>query len=1187
MLKKRTVDKRFVDYIFLTGLPTDFRINPKEPELTDQLSSSEDKSEKVFIKEEHSNDKDNDDFTEEEVRVPKARENDTMTTKENGTVTRNIDRLSLNFTPFIDMTDTSIFSNFISETTTTSTSNISAPDNSDSNTSSKLFERYSKDLVTNDDESKKLYDSLLESIRMNISKFDQERDEFLKSLGKGVKIPSIVTGKSFNKSSNDDGDDGSECESVISVKNKLLKDIDEVDSILSFSSNDIQEKSSDTRHSYQNVVPQQPSSKQNVVESDTIVHPLKQKISPKLLSRYPKYDYPKEGAFPAYVPMFCFPNDIMIRESDTCPTTTFHGFVMTQEDGSQRYGVCLTTFEPIPDDLFEELYEQQKTWREAKMSLSEIEYAEHLNEKIRIERKRMETARAKILLQGLKSSKELEEIEKEKIDATEKLALYNELLQPIKLGVLDKSNLWIPKCIGIVSHLPWHDVLKDWLCAVVMPMIEGLKEKNETIKSLIPLERYIVNLVHEIPLPPPGKLQVALSVNDLTFFCTRPALNQMPIMKDFSLYPLFRSLSIKNIITLFEVALAERKILIISSYLDMLYLVAHSITYLIYPFYWQGVFIPVLPARLMACLQAPVPYIMGIERQYKGIDLLPEDACILDVDKDTILMAELPIQVPSRQRKKLIKSLEKYSPLHTHYNVPLGVPAFVQQAYPNGRFMPVSNRSKMYDKTGDRIGSVVGMPSRAIPLALSMSSSFDPENGLMKPNSNGEIDQALHFAPIYNPDNYSSNNSSSSSVSDLFDYYCNNSDLGLSNTSIKTQSNIVRSSVSMSNINLGNNNNSTRTIQRRFSNFVSPSFSNKTENIRNLDKFGRKTKQRFSSITGGARNSIMTFKNKALTRKSFSINILNGGDSQSNSVSNNSSVISPPTSPYSTNYSDSLFDDTSSKIYSNNKLPPGISPEKNYIPKEGHLMTLLPPDIEEFGHKSGINTWMMEGLACSVCRDSLGINTVYKCEGCSIMIHDECLNDIVNPCIPASFDESKISEAFLRLFASLLKDYRYFLANKINRSGTDSRACETVDNGFGAVEDANELFKKDLFLKTVDKDAKAFLSNLLDSQSFSQFITERAIRESEDYDIRYFDEIIKAKLNRSKLKLSKESTSFLDDTSFDISQTVRAMKPNEEGLDELGFEGYICLPDCFDPELICTPRPVRDGWANGFGKGWR
>ena len=102
----------------------------------------------------------------------------------------------------------------------------------------------------------------------------------------------------------------------------------------------------------------------------------------------------------------------------------------------------------------------------------------------------METARTSILLQGkVVSNKELEEIAQERSDAKEKLALYSELLQPIKLGVLDKSSLWVPKCIGIISHLPWHDVLKDWLCAVVIPMVEGLKERNDPIKSLIPLER--------------------------------------------------------------------------------------------------------------------------------------------------------------------------------------------------------------------------------------------------------------------------------------------------------------------------------------------------------------------------------------------------------------------------------------------------------------------------------------------------------------------------------------------------------------------------------------------------------------------------------------------------------------------------------------------------------------------------
>jgi hypothetical protein len=130
-------------------------------------------------------------------------------------------------------------------------------------------------------------------------------------------------------------------------------------------------------------------------------------------------------------------------------------------------------------------------------------------------------------------------------------------------------------------------------------------------------------------------------------------------------------------------------------------------------------------------------------------------------------------------------------------------------------------------------------------------------------------------------------------------------------------------------------------------------------------------------------------------------------------------------------------------------------------------MVLLPPDIEAYGQKSGINTWMMEGLACGICRNSLGINPVYKCEGCSIMIHDECLNDVVYPCIPACFDEPKVSEAFLRVFSSLLRNYRSFFTNN-----TSCDADGTHDNEFETVEDINELFKKDLFLKTSDKDEK-------------------------------------------------------------------------------------------------------------------
>ena len=43
-----------------------------------------------------------------------------------------------------------------------------------------------------------------------------------------------------------------------------------------------------------------------------------------------------------------------------------------------------------------------------------------------------------------------------------------------------------------------------------------------------------------------------------------------------------------------------------------------------------------------------------------------------------------------------------------------------------------------------------------------------------------------------------------------------------------------------------------------------------------------------------------------------------------------------------------------------------------------------------------------------------------------------------------------------------------------------------------------------------------------------QFTLERALRAADDYEVLFFDDCIRAKLNRSRLKISKELTPFLD-----------------------------------------------------------
>jgi len=46
---------------------------------------------------------------------------------------------------------------------------------------------------------------------------------------------------------------------------------------------------------------------------------------------------------------------------------------------------------------------------------------------------------------------------------------------------------------------------------------------------------------------------------------------------------------------------------------DRLMLVSECISALIFPFHWQHVYVPILPASMLHFLDAPVPFIMGLQ----------------------------------------------------------------------------------------------------------------------------------------------------------------------------------------------------------------------------------------------------------------------------------------------------------------------------------------------------------------------------------------------------------------------------------------------------------------------------------------------------------------------------------------------------------------------------------------------
>ncbi|KAK7720191.1 hypothetical protein SLS57_005598 [Botryosphaeria dothidea] len=432
------------------------------------------------------------------------------------------------------------------------------------------------------------------------------------------------------------------------------------------------------------------------------MHPLKRRYEPVLLDRYPPKamvdELKRRNPFPDYVPMFAFPNDVNVVSSDERPRSTWHGFAMTNGDGSKLHGICLTIWVPLNPVAAEELERQCEEWRKANMTPEERELAGSLGERLAAERAKLSRLLAQLPTVP-SGSEERERLEDDISAVEEKIGLMNDLLRPVRHGAASKidgltdgeTGLWIPRAYGVLGRdAGMTSFWKEWLRAVVVPMYQGsmlrVPASSPRIGMWQPLERYVVNLCAEALSPMSSITQVELAVRELRMYARKEAANELPGSRNTDLYALFRSLSIQNIVTLFEYVLSEGRIILLSSHTSMLHLASAAITHLLYPFKWAGVFIPVLPVRLIQALEAPCPYIVGIERRYESVELPEDDFVLVDLDQDVIESTAPPVPLPRQQRRKLISLLQAAAPHNIKYGVPTGTPAYAVDAYPYDAF---------------------------------------------------------------------------------------------------------------------------------------------------------------------------------------------------------------------------------------------------------------------------------------------------------------------------------------------------------------------------------------------------------------------------------------------------------------------------------------------------------------------
>ncbi|KAG7480528.1 hypothetical protein MATL_G00057080 [Megalops atlanticus] len=204
-------------------------------------------------------------------------------------------------------------------------------------------------------------------------------------------------------------------------------------------------------------------------------------------------------------------------------------------------------------------------------------------------------------------------------------------------------------CFCILSYLPWFEVFYKLLNILADYTTKG---QDSQWKEL--LER-----LHTLPVPEPG-VPVHLSVHS---YFTVPDLRELPsIPENRNLTEYFVAVDVNNMLHLYASMLYERRIIICCSKLSTLTACIHGSAAMLYPMYWQHVYIPVLPQHLIDYCCAPMPYLIGVHsslmEKVKGMAL--EDVVMLNVDTNTLEtpfddLQSLPNDVVSSLKNRLKK----------------------------------------------------------------------------------------------------------------------------------------------------------------------------------------------------------------------------------------------------------------------------------------------------------------------------------------------------------------------------------------------------------------------------------------------------------------------------------------------------------------------------------------------------
>eukprot|EP01135_Chromosphaera_perkinsii_P003632 Nk52_evm11s250 gene=Nk52_evmTU11s250 len=310
------------------------------------------------------------------------------------------------------------------------------------------------------------------------------------------------------------------------------------------------------------------------------------------------------------------------------------------------------------------------------------------------------------------------------------------------------SRMYGPACIGFMSHYPYLHLMKYLLVRLYNlfrpdshrhPLPAPLNSENDKIQAeaspscgrrqaldkpnaLYSLQNYIVNIVGEIPLPPPGNVELQCTFEMGSYFISRPSPTDFPLA-DFSFSPLFKCLTPRKLLEVFVAVMLERRVIVLSKHLSLLAPACHALISLIYPFKWHHVFLPVvIRPDLAALAKSKSPFIIGVPPMCMDVvarfATFFDDILIVDLDNNKVKTQKALPLISQNRKHTLLNVLKSTETVGESMQYSKFFRVIAHDAVPEIRFEEDVNKGKV------RKRSFAGLDYESCPYPASKMGIF-------------------------------------------------------------------------------------------------------------------------------------------------------------------------------------------------------------------------------------------------------------------------------------------------------------------------------------------------------------------------------------------------------------------------------------------------------------------------------